>query len=82
MGKVYVLNQRIPLLSVPYVGELPLTEVTPLGGGRRVNLSNLRQASGHLRIEDCPVGAADTLQTNTGKLILTPVIKVGLEGER
>lgn len=81
IGKVALLYQRIPLLSVPELGSLPLTEVTPLGGGRRVNLSNLRQASGRLRIEDCPVGDADDLQTNTGKLILTPVINVGLEGE-
>jgi hypothetical protein len=36
-------------------GTLNLTELTPLGGLKRVNLSNLRQASGRARIEDCPV---------------------------
>ena len=36
-------------------GSLPLTELVPLGGLRRVNLSNLRQGSGRCRIEDCPV---------------------------
>jgi len=80
IGKVAALYQRIPLLTVPDMGALPLTEVTPLGGGRRVNLSNLRQASGRLRIEDCPVGDADALQTETGSLIGTPTIAVDFGG--
>lgn len=42
-------------LDVPERGSLAVTELVPLGGLRRVNLSNLRQASGKCRIEDCPV---------------------------
>lgn len=80
VGNVAMLYQRIPLLSVPELGALPLTEVTPLGGWRRVNLSNLRQASGRLRIEDCPVGDADALQTETGRLIAIPTIAVDFGG--
>jgi len=80
VSNVAALYQRIPLLSVPDFGTLPLTEVTPLGGWRRVNLSNLRQASGRLRIEDCPVGDADALQTDMGRLVGTPMIAVDLGG--
>lgn len=80
VGNVAALYQRMPLLAVPDIGELPLTELTPLGGWRRVNLSNLRQASGRLRLEDCPVGDADTLQTETGRLIVTPIIAVTVGG--
>jgi len=36
-------------------GTLNITELVPLGGLRRVNLSDLRQSSGRCRIEDCPV---------------------------
>ena len=43
------------VVSVPERGALPLTELVPLGGLRRVNLSDLRQSSGRCRIEDCPV---------------------------
>ena len=80
VGNVAALYQRLPLLMVPDLGDLPLTEVTPLGGWRRVNLSNLRQASGRLRLEDCPVGDADALQTETGHLIMTPIIAVEVGG--
>ena len=82
IGKVALLYQRSPLLAVAGLGNLPLTEITPLGGGRRVNLSNLRQASGRLRIEDCPVGNADSLETETGSLIVTPTIAINIGGER
>jgi len=82
IGNVAMLYQRIPLLLVPDLGALSLTEVTPLGGGRRVNLSNLRQASGRLRLEDCPVGDADALQTETGRLIRIPTIAVDFGGQR
>ncbi|MHB0998516.1 MAG: hypothetical protein ACYC27_04645 [Armatimonadota bacterium] len=44
-----------PMLPVADHGSLHITELVPLGGLRRVNLSNLRQASGRCRIEDCPV---------------------------
>ncbi len=37
----------------------------PLGGLKRVNLSNLRQASGRCRIEDCPIYDG---RVSTGKL--------------
>ena len=38
---------------------LNLTELVPLGGLARVNLSNLRQSSGRIRIESCPVYDGD-----------------------
>jgi len=47
--------QLHPILAVEDRGFLNLTEIVPLGGLRRVNLSNLRQSSGRCRIEDCPV---------------------------
>ena len=52
VARFYQLHQD---LSVADRGSLPLTELAPLGGLRRVNLSNLRQSSGRCRIEDCPV---------------------------
>jgi hypothetical protein len=47
--------QLNPVISVADQGELNLTELVPLGGQARVNLSNLRQSAGRLRIESCPV---------------------------
>ncbi|MFH2076232.1 MAG: hypothetical protein ABIJ57_12955 [Pseudomonadota bacterium] len=47
--------QLHPILAVEDRGSLNLTERVPLGGLRRVNLSNMRQVSGRCRIEDCPV---------------------------
>jgi hypothetical protein len=47
--------QRNPVISIADQGELNLTELVPLGGLARVNLSNLRQSSGRIRIESCPV---------------------------
>jgi hypothetical protein len=47
--------QLNPIIPIAYQGELNLTELVPLGGLARVNLSNLRQSSGRLRIESCPV---------------------------
>jgi hypothetical protein len=47
--------QLNPVISVADKGELNLTELVPLGGLARVNLSNLCQSSGRLRIESCPV---------------------------
>jgi hypothetical protein len=54
------------VIAIGQEGPLNLTERVPLGGLRRVNLSNLRQATGGLRMEDCPV--YDGLVTH-GKLI-------------
>lgn len=48
-------------------GTLNLTELVSLGGLKRVNLSNLRQASGRCRIEDCPVF--------DGRVIIGPLVK-------
>jgi len=42
-------------LTIEDKGSLNLTELLPLGGLNRVNLSNLKQSSGRIRIEDCPV---------------------------
>ena len=58
--------QLHPVVAIGDEGTLNLTELVPLGGLRRVNLSNLRQASGRLRIEDCPVYDGRVTQ---GKLI-------------
>ena len=62
--------QSHTVLPVGELGTLNLTLLAPLGGLRRVNLSNLRQASGRCRIEDCPV--YDEAVTE-GKLIHTRV---------
>ncbi len=47
--------QLNPVIPITDQGELNLTELIPMGGLARVNISNLRQSSGHLRIESCPV---------------------------
>lgn len=52
LSRFIQLNTVIPIADK---GELNLTELVPLGGLTRVNLSNLRQSSGRLRIESCPV---------------------------
>ena len=61
-GKLLDLEEKVarfyqvhPEVIVGDRGSLPLTELVPLGGLRRVNLSNLRQSSGRCRIEDCPI---------------------------
>lgn len=64
--------QRHPVMDVPDRYYLNLTELVPVGGLRRVNLSNLRQASGRCRLEDCPIGDG-TLQS--GPLILHPILE-------
>ena len=55
MEKVARFVQIHSTFQVAAHGSIGLTELTPLGGLKRVNLSNLRQASGRYRIEDCPV---------------------------
>jgi len=61
-----------PTLPVGERGALNLTLLAPIGGWRRVNLSNLRQVSGRCRIEDCPV-YGDVI--STGKLIHTRIFE-------
>lgn len=46
---------------------LNMTELIPLGGLSRVNLSNLRQCAGRIRVEDCPVYSD---QIKSGKIII------------
>jgi hypothetical protein len=64
--KVARFYQLFPDLTIPDRGALNVTELVPLGGLGRVNLSNLRQSSGRLRIEDCPVWDG---RIEVGKLI-------------
>ena len=60
-------------IEIPPDGEkLNLTELTPMGGLARVNLTNLKQSSGKYRIEDCPV-YGDVVET--GGLILTRIFE-------
>jgi hypothetical protein len=55
-------------LVIPPDGDrLPITELVPIGGLNRVNLSNLKQSSGRYRIEDCAVYGGQAVQ---GKLVL------------
>lgn len=68
--------QLHPLLAVDGHGSLSITELVPLGGLKRVNLSNLRQASGRLRIEDCPVHDGRVV---AGKLVRDIRIQTDME---
>ena len=55
-------------LVVPPDGyRLAITELVPIGGLNRVNLSNLKQSSGRYRIEDCAVYGGQAVQ---GKLVV------------
>ena len=76
--KVARFYQSHPVLSVRDHGSLSLTELVPLGGLKRVNLSNLRQASGRCRIEDCPVYDG---RVTAGKLAAGVKIEVEHTGE-
>jgi len=58
--------QLHPVLTIQDQGTLNVSEFVSLGGLARVNLSNLRQSSGRLRIEDCPVYDNEI---NNGRLI-------------
>lgn len=53
--KVARFYQLHSALEIGEHGALNLTELTPLGGLKRVNLSDLRQVSGKCWIEDCPI---------------------------
>ena len=55
--KIARLYQTNPVIVVGAEGSLNLTELTPVGGLRRVNLSNLRQASGLNRGRDAFLAA-------------------------
>lgn len=55
-----------PSLEIAESGSLNLTEIAPLGSLSRVNLSNLKQSSGKIRVEDCPVFPGEVVN---GKLV-------------
>ncbi|MCL4500212.1 MAG: hypothetical protein M1335_08300 [Chloroflexi bacterium] len=74
VARFYLLH---PVLNVGARGPLNLTELAPLGGLKRVNLSNLRQASGRCRIEDCPIYDG---RIEHGKLTQQIRIETNLEG--
>jgi len=58
-------------IEIPPDGErLNLTELVPVGGLNRVNLTNLRQSSGRYRIEDFPAYGGEVAE---GKLIVDRV---------
>lgn len=61
-----------PTITIPDRGDLVLTLLTPLGGMKRVNLSNLRQASGKCRIEDVPVFSGTPIEA---QMILTRIFE-------
>jgi hypothetical protein len=76
--KIARFYQLHPALSVGEHGSLNVTELVPLGGLKRVNLSNLRQASGRCRIEDCPIYDG---RVSAGKLAAGVKIEVEHIGE-
>jgi hypothetical protein len=69
VARFFQAHQTLP---VGELGDLNLTLLAPLGGLRRVNLSNVRQASGRCRIEDCPIHEEGVI---TGKLITTRIFE-------
>lgn len=75
LARFYQLH---PMLVVGEHGSLNITELVPLGGFKRVNLSNLRQSSGRCRIEDCPIYDGRVI---TGKLATGVKIEVEHTGE-
>jgi hypothetical protein len=76
--KVARFYQLHPTLTVGEHGQLNITELVPLGGLKRVNLSNMRQASGKCRIEDCPIYDGRSI---VGKLATTVIIEIKNTGE-
>lgn len=74
-AKVARFYQLHSMLTIGAYGSLNLTELTPLGGLKRVNLSNMRQASGRCRIEDCPIYDG---QVKSGKLVTGVKVELGL----
>lgn len=67
-----------PVIAVGDHGALNVTELVPLGGLKRVNLSNMRQASGRCRIEDCPIYDG---RVSAGKLAASVKIDIQNTGE-
>jgi len=78
MGKVARFYQVHTVMHIGDHGSLNLTELMPLGGLKRVNLSNLRQASGRCRIEDCPVYDGRVIY---GQLIKEVLLRINAQGE-
>ncbi len=78
MEKVARFYQLHPTLAVGEHGSLSITELVPLGGLKRVNLSNLRQSSGRCRIEDCPVYDG---RVTAGKLAAGVKVEIENTGE-
>jgi len=78
MEKIARFYQLLPTLSVGEHGSLNVTELVPLGGLKRVNLSNLRQASGRCRVEDCPIYDG---RVSAGKLAASVKIEIENTGE-
>ena len=76
--KVARFYQIRPTLAVGEQGSLAITELVPLGGLKRVNLSNLRQSSGRCRIEDCPIYDGRVI---AGKLAAGVKIEIEHTGE-
>lgn len=76
LARFYQLH---PALAVGEHGSLSITELVSLGGLKRVNLSNLRQASGRCRVEDCPIYDGRIEQ---GKLVQQMKIETNLEESR
>ena len=64
--KVAAFLDAYPSVEVGNWGSLNLVELTPLGAHRRVNLSNLHQCSGKIRLEDCPIFAGEVV---VGRLV-------------
>ena len=60
------------VLTVSSELSLRITELVPVGGFSKINLSNLRRAAGRFRIEDFPVFSGDFY---AGKLILKRTIE-------
>jgi len=75
VARFYLLH---PVIAVGDHGVLSITELTSLGGLKRVNLSNMRQASGRCRIEDCPIYDG---RVRAGKLAASVKIEIEDTGE-
>ena len=76
--KIARFYQLHPVIAVGGHGVLSITELTPLGGLKRVNLSNMRQASGRCQIEDCPIYDR---RVSAGKLAASVKIEIKNTGE-
>lgn len=69
-AKVLDMFASLSYLDLSNGPKLGITEITPMGGLKKPNLSNLRQSVGRYRIEDVPLMPGETV---TGKLITTVV---------